>query len=705
MVSPPSPAAPAPADRQVSGLLVLLLALLLAWVAWQAPPRPGAEDPVRLLAGGDGPLPAVIHGRLLSDLQRFGPSGAAGCRGQLETSGGRVELAFGRCPSLQEGWELRLEGQLRRLRPSPHPLLAGPAERLERQRIWCRLQVEQLRVLERPATPIADLRRRIAGRLIAAAGPERGGLLAALVLGSAVVPLPQALREAFRAAGLSHALAASGFHLSVLLGFVTLVGRPLGRWLRLLLAVAAILLFLLLAGPQPSVLRACLMGAIGVLLLECGRRGRPLALLGLTAALMLLLRPDWWRDVGFQLSVAATAGLLVTARPLEEWLQKHWPGGSQLDAAGGGDPGAGDPERGEARAGDTEAKRPARHGWRWLAGVLPAALAVPLAATLWTLPLQLLHFGALPLYAVPANMAASPLLTPLTLGAMALALVVLLAPPLLPLLLPPIDLLARLLLLLANAFAALPLAQWQTGKPLPLLVLLLALAMLGLLWPDLKRRWRRRAAALLALVVAAHFWLLLGDQLLLVHQGYGAGSGRDLLLARHRGRAALITNRADPYSCQQARQLASALGVARLDWALLLDPVAPAEPACWRRQAGLVLAYGEEAAPLLAGQRLASPGLAVQALSMDSHALELQLGRRRWLLLPDRQALWAWQASRRPVPEGVWLGFLPPASQRSQLFQPPPRQVWLSGAPPRRQHLPAHWRSSGASGSLQADAA
>ena len=673
--SSPAPASPPPpVDWRASGLLALLLALLIAWVAWQAPARPGDQDPVRLLAGGEGPLPAVIHGRLLSDLQRFGPGGADGCRGQLETSGGRLELAFDHCPSLQEGWELRLEGQLRRLRPSPHPLLAGPAERLERQRIWCRLQVEQLRVLERPPTPIADLRRRIAGRLIAAAGPERGGLLAALVLGSAVVPLPQALREAFRAAGLSHALAASGFHLSVLLGFVTLVGRPLGRLVRLLLAVAAILLFLLLAGPQPSVLRACLMGAIGVVLLECGRRGRPLALLGLTAALMLLLRPDWWSDVGFQLSLAATAGLLVTARPLEEWLQKHWPG------AGGA-------------------------GGRWLAAVLPAALAVPLAATLWTLPLQLLHFGALPLWAVPANMAASPLLTPLTLGAMALALVVLLAPPLLPLLLPPIDLLARLLLLVANAFAALPMAQWQTGKPLPLLVLLLALAMLGLLWPDLKRRWRRRAAALLALVVAVHLWLLLGDQLLLVHQGFGAGSGRDLLLARHRGRAALVSNRADPSSCHQARQLAAALGVARLDWALLLDPVAPADPACWRRQAGLVLAYGEDTAPLLAGQRLASPGLAVQALSMDSHALELQLGRRRWLLLPDRQALWAWQASRRPVPEAVWLGFLPPASQRSRLFQPPPRQVWLSGAPPRRQRLPAHWRSSGLSGFLQGDAA
>jgi predicted membrane metal-binding protein len=44
-----------------------------------------------------------------------------------------------------------------------------------------------------------------------------------------VVPLPAELREAFRASGLSHALAASGFHLTVLLGAVMVLARPLGR--------------------------------------------------------------------------------------------------------------------------------------------------------------------------------------------------------------------------------------------------------------------------------------------------------------------------------------------------------------------------------------------------------------------------------------------------------------------------------------------
>jgi competence protein ComEC len=262
------------------------------------------------------------------------------------------------------------------------------------------------------------------------AGAERGGVLAALVLGSAVAPLPAEVRDAFRAAGLSHALAASGFHLSVLLGAVLAVGRRLGTLARLLLAGGAMLLFVVLAGPQPSVVRAVLMGAMAFLALESGRRGRPLGLLALTAAVMVLLRPGWLHAVGFQLSVAATAGLVVTAGPLEQGLKRRIPA--------------------------------------WLAPAWSApALAVPLAAMAWTLPLQLLHFGAVPLYAVPANLVAAPLLTPLTLGAMALALIAVLLPPLLGLLLPPFQLLAGLLLGIVKGFAALPMAQWQSGRPQP----------------------------------------------------------------------------------------------------------------------------------------------------------------------------------------------------------------------------------------------
>ena len=77
--------------------------------------------------------------------------------------------------------------------------------------------------------------------------------MAALVLGSAQVPLPQALRDGFRVAGLSHALAASGFHLSVLLGTTLACTRAAPAALTLCAGGGAMGLFLALAGAQASV--------------------------------------------------------------------------------------------------------------------------------------------------------------------------------------------------------------------------------------------------------------------------------------------------------------------------------------------------------------------------------------------------------------------------------------------------------------------
>ncbi|MEO1002694.1 MAG: ComEC/Rec2 family competence protein [Cyanobacteria bacterium J06638_7] len=654
------------AGRTLKGLiwgLLMLLVLVRAALLSLQPLSPAAGDPALALEGRRGPLPVRLEGRLLADPRVHGEATSERCTALLQLPVGRSELQFSPCPQqpLRQGWRLAVEGQLRRPRPAPHPLLAGSAERLARRQAASQLQVERVQVLARPATPVADLRRHLAATLMERAGPERGGVLAALVLGGAVVPLPAEVRELFRAAGLSHALAASGFHLSVLLGAVLPLARRLPRAPRLLLAGGTLGLFVLLAGMQPSVLRAVLMAAIALLLLEWGQRGRPLAILLTSALLLLLIWPRWLADVGFQLSVVATAALVVSAGPVERTLRRWLP--------------------------------PLCPGW------LAAATAVPLAACLWTLPLQLLHFGVVPVYALPANLLAAPLLTPLTLGAMLLALLSLLLPPLLGLLLPPLAVLAGMLLTLVRLVAALPMAQWQPGRPTPLPVALLALGLLGLLWPDLARCWRRLALGLLALACGLHLSLLQGDQLLLVHQGH-----RDLLLARHRGRAALVALQADGFSCQQANQLARGLGVSRYDWVLLLDPRPPDPAACWQQAAGMVLASAGGGPPLLPGQRLQSPGLAASAVAIASRGVHLEVGRRRWLLLPDRQDLWTWReqlqaAGAGPTHQGLWLGFRPGVRERQWLADHGPAHVWLSGE--AIPHGPPGWRASGASGWLQ----
>ncbi|MFM7652577.1 MAG: ComEC/Rec2 family competence protein [Vulcanococcus sp.] len=623
--------------RQLALLTLLLLAGL--W-GLRGQPRPGPIDPVRRIPTGSDSSKAVLRGRLLDDPQRSAPESS--CRVLLQQNGGRSELLFRSCPPLQQGWHVEVSGTLRRPRPAPHPLLSGAAERLARKGSWSQLVVSHWRVLSRPFTPVEDLRRRMASVLLHSGDAASGGVMAALVLGSAVVPVPAAVREAFRAAGLSHALAASGFHLTVLLGAVMVVGRSAARPLRWSLALGAMALFLLLAGPQPSVVRAVAMGALGFVVQESGRRVKPLGLLLLCTLLMLLAAPAWLLDVGFQLSVAATAGLLLSAGPLEQGLKRHLPG--------------------------------------WAA----AAIAVPLAASLWTLPLQLLHFGALPLYAVPANLLAAPLLTPLTLGAMAMAVAAVLLPPLVPLLAWGVVPLTQLFIALARTTAALPLAQWQLGRMAPLPVLLLSLALLPWLLPmdrllsGRRRLLRGAGALLLSGVITLQPLHMGGDQLLLVDDG-----NRDLLVARHGGRGALISRQGDGLSCSRSRQLATALGVQRYDWILLLDPLASEQPDCWRALTPTLLAQQDGSPALQLGQRLTSPGLSVAPLTGDSQALALQAGRRRWTLLPDRQAWWSWQRSggdQRFEGQPLWLGFAPTRAEQRQLQRHPQANLWRSTA-------------------------
>ena len=170
-------------------------------------------DPSRLIQ--TPPAAVAISGRLLADVRRF----PLGCSGLLELHqidarrvDGRTELQLPECPApLLQGWRVQATGVLRRSLPAVHPLLLGSAERLARQGSWSQLRAESIEVLQRPWKPLADLRRGVAQRLQQAVGPRRGGFLAALVLGSAQVQLPEDIRAAFRMAGSYHALAASVF--------------------------------------------------------------------------------------------------------------------------------------------------------------------------------------------------------------------------------------------------------------------------------------------------------------------------------------------------------------------------------------------------------------------------------------------------------------------------------------------------------------
>ncbi len=203
--------------------------------------------------------------------------------------------------------------------------------------------------------------------------PERG-LLPGLVLGDTSAMAPE-LVDAFRTAGLTHLTAVSGANIAIFVSFVLLVGRTVGlrgRWVPVAGALATVA-FVVLARPQPSVLRAAVMGAVGLSALASGRQRRSPS--ALAAAVLVLVLVDPWlaRSYGFILSTLATGGLVLVAP-------------------------------GWARA--------------WHARGLPRpvaeALAVPLAAQLVCAPVIVLLSGQVSVVAVLANLLAAPAVAPAT---------------------------------------------------------------------------------------------------------------------------------------------------------------------------------------------------------------------------------------------------------------------------------------------------
>ncbi len=174
----------------------------------------------------------------------------------------------------------------------------------------------------------ATVRTNLAAAAQRALPPDAAGVLPGLVDGD-ISHLPDHVRADFQAVDLTHLLAVSGTNVSITLAGVLLATRALTldpRW-SAAAAGLALLGFVVLARPSPSVLRAAVMGSIAVLALFTGRRKQ--ALPALCAAVLVLtgIWPQLAVDIGFALSVLATAALILLAPVWSAWLERRgWPG-------------------------------------------------------------------------------------------------------------------------------------------------------------------------------------------------------------------------------------------------------------------------------------------------------------------------------------------------------------------------------------------
>lgn len=198
-----------------------------------------------------------------------------------------------------------------------------------------------------------------------------------------------AVREQFRAAGLSHLLCVSGFHLgllsAVIMGmFVWLNLLPGCRLVRYFLAIAVAWLFAFLVGFQPPVIRAAVMLTVYLLARVAERGSQPLNSLAVAVTVILIINPYWLYSVGFQLSVAAVAGIILMAKKLNPVPMRK--------------------------------RQMTLHRF-------VALMALPLAAMIATAPVVLWHFHTLPLLSIPVN-ALAALIFPcfMTVGALSVVL-------------------------------------------------------------------------------------------------------------------------------------------------------------------------------------------------------------------------------------------------------------------------------------------
>jgi len=226
--------------------------------------------------------------------------------------------------------------------------------------------------------PVDAMRSRAETGLEAGLDPSRAALLRGMVLGQDERISPM-VREDFRRSGLAHLLAVSGQNVMLLgaLALPILAAAGVGSRGRVIAVLALIAIYVPLAGAGPSLQRAGVMGAAGLLALVAGRPASRLYALLLAAAVTLALNPLVVGDPGWQLSFAAVGGILLLASPLRRAL-------------------AGLP--GPLAA---------------LPAPLAEGIAVTVAATLATAPLLAHHFGSVSLASLPANVLSLPAVAPI----------------------------------------------------------------------------------------------------------------------------------------------------------------------------------------------------------------------------------------------------------------------------------------------------
>ncbi|GAB4539840.1 MAG: DNA internalization-related competence protein ComEC/Rec2 [Anaerolineae bacterium] len=293
---------------------------------------------------------------------------------------GTVLVRAPRYPARAYGERLAVTGEL-----ETPPIFEGFDYRdyLARQGVYAMIRRPQIELIEAgrgsPFWAALYAFKARAQETIAQILPEPYAALLTGILLGVETGIPRPLYERFNATGTSHIIVISGFNIAIVAGLFMLVGtRLFGKRRAAWVAIAGIVLYTLLVGADAAVVRAAIMGGLFVLALYLGRQTEVRTSLVLAAFVMTALNPYALWDVGFQLSFAATAGLIWLTPPLERVAE------CGLRALVG--------------------RQHVRAGMR----LVSEAVLVTLAAQIATGPLVVYHFGRLSLISLLTNLLILP---------------------------------------------------------------------------------------------------------------------------------------------------------------------------------------------------------------------------------------------------------------------------------------------------------